>query len=34
MGCEPAKSSFAANRCPLCHEDIPPHDEGWKKHIL
>lgn len=23
-----------ANRCPLCHEDIRPGDEGWKHHIM
>ncbi|CDW88088.1 centrosomal protein of 104 kda [Stylonychia lemnae] len=23
----------AANRCPLCHQDIKPGESGWKKHL-
>jgi centrosomal protein CEP104 len=22
------------NRCPLCHTDIPPDEDGWKQHLL
>ncbi len=32
-GCTPAKPPQEANRCPLCHKDIAPGDEGWKKHL-
>lgn len=33
-GCPVAKSLSEANRCPLCHTDIPPGMEGWKRHYL
>lgn len=29
-----AKSSYDANHCPLCHKNIDPGDEGWKKHLM
>jgi centrosomal protein CEP104 len=32
--CPPAKPPEQANRCPLCHTDIPPGVEGWKKHLM
>mmetsp|Transcript_19685 Transcript_19685/g.14425 ORF Transcript_19685/g.14425 Transcript_19685/m.14425 type:complete len:98 (+) Transcript_19685:310-603(+) len=32
--CNPAKPSKAANRCPLCHEDIKSGETGWKKHLI
>ena len=22
------------NRCPLCHDDIPPGEEGWRTHLM
>lgn len=31
--CRPALPLAEANRCPLCHADIDPGDEGWKKHL-
>lgn len=34
MACVPAKSPAVAHRCPLCHEDIGPGEEGWKAHLL
>lgn len=32
--CNPAQPLSKANRCSLCHEDIKPGEEGWKKHLL
>ena len=32
--CLPAKPKSKANRCPLCHDDIAPGDDGWKRHLL
>lgn len=32
--CYPSKPPGMANRCPLCHEDVPPGVDGWKQHIL
>jgi centrosomal protein CEP104 len=32
--CVVAKPANMYNRCPLCHMDIPPGDEGWRKHLL
>ena len=32
--CNPAVPESQANRCPLCHQDIPPGVEGWKQHLL
>jgi centrosomal protein CEP104 len=32
--CREAKSPDEANRCPLCHMDIPPGEKGWKYHLL
>eukprot|EP01015_Nassula_variabilis_P033834 TRINITY_DN8213_c0_g1_i4.p1 TRINITY_DN8213_c0_g1~~TRINITY_DN8213_c0_g1_i4.p1 ORF type:complete len:215 (-),score=44.76 TRINITY_DN8213_c0_g1_i4:84-728(-) len=34
MACIPAKSLNIANRCPLCHSDIPPGKQGWQVHLL
>ena len=34
MGCIPAKLLTIANRCPLCHQDIQPGENGWKKHLI
>ena len=34
QSCYPSKPLGVANRCPLCHEDIPPGVDGWKQHIL
>ena len=31
--CNIGKSVSAANRCPLCHEDIQPLEKGWIKHL-
>ena len=33
LSCLPAKAITVANRCPLCHQDIPPGASGWKKHL-
>jgi centrosomal protein CEP104 len=32
--CNPFKPEAKFNRCALCHEDIRPGEEGWKKHLL
>lgn len=32
--CISAKAPAQANRCPLCHEDIDPGEEGWIKHLV
>jgi len=32
--CQPAPAPDKGNRCPLCFENIPPWDAGWKKHLL
>lgn len=32
--CKPAPKPEEGNRCPLCHNDIPPWEEGWKLHLL
>ena len=29
-----AKPEHLASRCPLCHADIPPSDDGWLNHLL
>ena len=31
--CNIVKNINAANRCPLCHEDILPFEKGWIKHL-
>eukprot|EP00347_Sterkiella_histriomuscorum_P005376 403356849 len=33
-GCHPPKPTSQANRCPLCHQDIGPVEQGWKDHLL
>mmetsp|Transcript_2960 Transcript_2960/g.2799 ORF Transcript_2960/g.2799 Transcript_2960/m.2799 type:complete len:98 (+) Transcript_2960:1201-1494(+) len=32
--CNQAKPLKAANRCPLCHQDIKAGETGWKKHLI
>ena len=32
--CLISKPPKAANRCPLCHQDIKPGEAGWKKHLI
>jgi hypothetical protein len=32
--CNPGKNINSANRCPLCHSDIPPLDRGWYTHLV
>ena len=32
--CAPWKPLAQANRCPLCHKDIPPGDKGWRTHLM
>ncbi|XP_063592556.1 uncharacterized protein LOC134769747 [Penaeus indicus] len=32
--CTPCKPEPIANHCPLCHENIPPWDEGWRVHLM
>jgi len=32
--CNVGKPPERYNRCPLCHDDIPPGEEGWQEHLL
>ncbi|XP_070562065.1 centrosomal protein of 104 kDa-like isoform X2 [Ptychodera flava] len=32
--CAVAKPKDQANRCPMCHLNIAPGEEGWKKHLM
>lgn len=32
--CLVAKPKNEANRCPLCHKDIPPFAAGWRQHLM
>ncbi|GMF35745.1 unnamed protein product [Phytophthora lilii] len=32
--CPPRAPLNRANRCPLCHNDIPPGKKGWRRHLL
>lgn len=32
--CNPAKNPISANRCLLCHLDIPPSNKGWITHLV
>ncbi|KAG7395995.1 hypothetical protein PHYBOEH_002901 [Phytophthora boehmeriae] len=32
--CPPRAPPHRANRCPLCHDDIPPSKRGWRRHLL
>ena len=32
--CKRAANPSKASRCPLCHDDIQPGDDGWKQHLL
>lgn len=34
LECLRASPLNVANRCPLCHQDIPPGETGWKKHLI
>ena len=29
-----AKSGPAGNHCPLCHQNTPPYDSGFRQHLL
>uniref|UniRef100_T1JB15 TOG domain-containing protein n=1 Tax=Strigamia maritima TaxID=126957 RepID=T1JB15_STRMM len=31
--CNPAPPERVSCRCPLCHNNIPPGEESWKKHL-
>ncbi|KAF0314182.1 Centrosomal protein [Amphibalanus amphitrite] len=28
------RSGPAGNRCPLCHQNTPPYDAGWRSHLV
>ena len=32
--CPPSQPLEKFNRCPLCHQDVPPGPDGWKQHLL
>ncbi|XP_043197628.1 centrosomal protein of 104 kDa-like [Amphibalanus amphitrite] len=32
--CKPGRSGPAGNRCPLCHQNTPPYDAGWRSHLV
>ena len=32
--CLPAPAENVAQRCPLCHRDIGPFEDGWHEHLL
>ncbi|XP_067005297.2 centrosomal protein of 104 kDa [Anabrus simplex] len=32
--CTPAEPPTTANRCPYCHSNIPPWEEGWRQHLM
>uniref|UniRef100_A0A672V5F9 Centrosomal protein of 104 kDa n=1 Tax=Strigops habroptila TaxID=2489341 RepID=A0A672V5F9_STRHB len=32
--CNSAKPEHVANHCPLCHDNFPPGEEGWKSHLM
>ncbi|KAK4293745.1 hypothetical protein Pmani_033580 [Petrolisthes manimaculis] len=32
--CTPCQPEPLANHCPLCHDNIPPWDQGWRTHLL
>jgi len=32
--CNPAKNINTCNRCPLCHNDVPPLDKGFVQHLV
>ncbi|XP_057274194.1 centrosomal protein of 104 kDa isoform X1 [Pezoporus wallicus] len=32
--CNFAKPEHEANHCPLCHDNFPPGEEGWKSHLM
>ncbi|XP_050702856.1 centrosomal protein of 104 kDa-like isoform X2 [Eriocheir sinensis] len=32
--CTPSRPEPLANHCPLCHENIPPWEDGWRGHLL
>lgn len=32
--CLPRPHPKQANRCPLCHDDVPPGKRGWRRHLL
>ena len=34
MSCLQGSPLSVAQRCPLCHQDIPPGDLGWKRHLI
>lgn len=32
--CKATTSVKTANRCPLCHRNVAPGDDGWKRHLM
>ncbi|KAM4646720.1 centrosomal protein of 104 kDa isoform 3-T5 [Amazona ochrocephala] len=32
--CNSVKPEHVANHCPLCHDNFPPGEEGWKSHLM
>ncbi|KAJ3329688.1 hypothetical protein HDU76_007381, partial [Blyttiomyces sp. JEL0837] len=34
QSCIPASTIPGVSRCPLCHQDVPNGDVGWKRHLL
>jgi centrosomal protein CEP104 len=34
QACLSAKPITKANRCPLCHDDVEPGQNGWIRHVL
>ncbi|XP_072537643.1 centrosomal protein of 104 kDa [Salminus brasiliensis] len=32
--CNSLPADRSCNHCPLCHENIPPGEEGWKSHLM
>ena len=34
MSCLQSSPLSVAQRCPLCHQDIPPDEMGWKRHLI
>ncbi|KAI9007147.1 hypothetical protein BC832DRAFT_432104 [Gaertneriomyces semiglobifer] len=32
--CRPAPTDPGVHRCPLCHQDVPDDEDGWKVHLM